>query len=1180
MDKKKLFAIALFLIMGLFMFSYANPVSDNTSLLDDNNNNSSSETGTTANKTETTTTDNTQSTTTNTTTRRTRIFVAPIVRPLVEEPKVYALALNGKEVTTLEVGSTYTEEYAALTLNNADVTSNIEPSTIKFTAKGSTTSIPVTKVDTTVLGSYELTYIYKTGENTYAPSVNDSTKTFVTRTINVVDTTSPVITLNGENEITIEAGSEYSELGATVTDNFDEKIEDVQPTIIKYTGESDAVTMVVKTIDTTKVGTYVVEYTAKDSSNNEAKTSDTKNNKVIRTIKVVDTTAPSIELNGEAEVTLEVKNEYNELGAITNDIVDGTTPVVITGNVDTTKLGTYTLTYTTTDSHNNTSSIKRIVKVVDTTAPIIELNGDSTINVEVNTTYNELGATVTDNYDATVTKQYPIVIWDITDGKRTIVKSIDTTKLGKYRLMYLAKDSSGNQTLDKNNLSHDYVYRYVNVVDTTAPIISLNGGNITLEAGSTYTELGATMTDNYDATNNHLEPTEILYRTSMSSHGTPVTSVNTLVPGVYSLKYTCKDSSGNICELTNSKNEKRYKIIRYVTVVDTTAPTITLNGKNDITIGVNSSYKDEGATASDIVDGNVTVNVSGTVDTTKLGNYTLTYTATDSHNNTSSVTRTIHVVDTIAPVISLNGDENITVEAGSTYTELGATVTDNYDATVTKQYPIVIWDITDGNRTIVKSIDTSKVGEYQLMYIHKDSSGNQALDKNNSTHNYLYRYVHVVDTTSPSITLNGDADMTIEAGSKFVDPGVTAKDIVDGNTKVVTTGSVNTLKPGTYALTYTTTDSHNNTSSVTRTIHVIDTTAPVITLNGKSSVIVELGSTYNDASATASDIVDGNVKVNVVENTVNTNKVGTYKVVYSATDSSNNTSTSTRTVEVKDTTAPTIKLNGDARIKIKINKGYTEYGISVSDLSECNDTVIVINYTEPYGTSSEVVSSIDTKNVGTYLITYTVQDIYGNTSTVTRRLIVDQWLNEIPNIKIDEYMNGSSIGFWNDEIEINSSMPTFTARAYDYFDDKIMHYAEINQSKITIDTTALNIAKKGTYKVTFTAVDWAGNVKTVTEKIKVVDTTKPVITLDTNNLVSTKVKKDLYLNLPTAVVTDNSGEKLTAYISDYDVEYEPYYSHFTLKYHKYIKSVTYTAKDSSGNKAEYTYTLPTRYQLY
>ncbi|HOB26408.1 MAG TPA: HYR domain-containing protein, partial [Bacilli bacterium] len=234
-------------------------------------------------------------------------------------------------------------------------------------------------------------------------------------------------------------------------------------------------------------------------------------------------------------------------------------------------------------------------------------------------------------------------------------------------------------------------------------------------------------------------------------------------------------------------------------------------------------------------------------------------------------------------------------------------------------------------------------------------------------------------------------------------------------------------------------------------------------------------------------------------------------------------------------------------------------------------TVIVINYTEPYGTSSEVVSSKDTKNVGTYLITYTVQDIYGNTSTVTRRLIVDQWLNEIPNIKIDEYMNGSSIGFWNDEIEINSSMPTFTARAYDYFDDKIMHYAEINQSKITIDTTALNIAKKGTYKVTFTAVDWAGNVKTVTEKIKVVDTTKPVITLDTNNLVSTNVN-GVYLTIPTASVTDNSGEKLTVNVSKYNTERH--------KGHVYITSVPYTAKDSSGNKAEYTYTLPTRYQLY
>src|SRR5574344_522765 len=713
-------------------------------------------------------------------------------------------------------------------------------------------------------------YLEKDSSGNQTLDKNNLSHDYVYRYVNVVDTTAPIISLNGGN-ITLEAGSTYTELGATMTDNYDATNNHLEPTEILYRTSMSSHGTPVTSVNTLVPGVYSLKYTCKDSSANICELNNSKNEKrykIIRYVTVVDKTAPTITLNGKNDITIGVNSSYKDEGATASDIVDGNVTVNVSGTVDTTKLGNYTLTYTATDSHNNTSSVTRTLHVVDTIAPVISLNGDENITVEAGSTYTELGATVNDNYDATVTKQYPIVIWDITDGNRTIVKSIDTTKLGKYRLMYLAKDSSGNQTLDKNNLSHDYVYRYVNVVDTTAPIISLNGGNITLEAGSTYTELGATMTDNYDATNNHLEPTEILYRTSMSSHGTPVTSVNTLVPGVYSLKYTCKDSSGNICELTNSKNEKRYKIIRYVTVVDTTAPTITLNGKNDITIGVNSSYKDEGATASDIVDGNVTVNVSGTVDTTKLGNYTLTYTATDSHNNTSSVTRTIHVVDTIAPVISLNGDENITVEAGSTYTELGATVTDNYDATVTKQYPIVIWDITDGNRTIVKSIDTTKLGKYRLMYLAKDSSGNQTLDKNNLSHDYVYRYVNVVDTTAPIISLNG-GNITLEAGSTYTELGATMTDNYDATnnhlepTEILyrtsmsfhgtPVTSVNTLVPGVYSLKYTCKDSSGNICELTnsknekrykiiRYVTVVDTTAPTITLNGKNDITIGVNS--------------------------------------------------------------------------------------------------------------------------------------------------------------------------------------------------------------------------------------------------------------------------------------------------------------------------------------------------
>ena len=55
----------------------------------------------------------------------------------------------------------------------------------------------------------------------------------------------------------------------------------------------------------------------------------------------------------------------------------------------------------------------------------------------------------------------------------------------------------------------------------------------------------------------------------------------------------------------------------------------------------------------------------------------------------------------------------------------------------------------------------------------------------------------------------------------------------------------------TYVITYTATDASGNTGTATRTVTVVDTTAPVVTVTGDTSVTVELGSTYTDAGATA-----------------------------------------------------------------------------------------------------------------------------------------------------------------------------------------------------------------------------------------------------------------------------------------------------------------------------------------
>ena len=82
--------------------------------------------------------------------------------------------------------------------------------------------------------------------------------------------------------------------------------------------------------------------------------------------------------------------------------------------------------------------------------------------------------------------------------------------------------------------------------------------------------------------------------------------------------------------------------------------------------------------------GEISVISTGTVDTSVVGTYTVTYNATDaSGNEAAAVSRTVNVVDTTVPVITLTGEATVTIEVGSTYTDAGATATDNYDGDIT-----------------------------------------------------------------------------------------------------------------------------------------------------------------------------------------------------------------------------------------------------------------------------------------------------------------------------------------------------------------------------------------------------------------------------------------------------------------------------------------------------------------
>lgn len=241
--------------------------------------------------------------------------------------------------------------------------------------------------------------------------------------------------------------------------------------------------------------------------------------------------------------------------------------------------------------------------------------------------------------------------------------------------------------------------------------------------------------------------------------------------------------------------------------------------------------------------------------------------------------------DTVAPVITLNGASTIDLNVGETYTELGATATDNIDGDLTSSI------VTSG------SVNTNIAGAYTVTYSVSDAAGNNTS---------IDRTVNVnADTTAPLITLNGPSNITLELGEAYNEQGATATDNVDGNltSSIVISGSVNVDIADTYTVTYSVSDAAGNNTSATRTVIVNpDTTVPVITLNGASTITLNVGDTYNELGATATDNYDGDITSSIViSGTVNTNIVGAYSVNYNVSDSSGNNATQvTRTVNVDD----------------------------------------------------------------------------------------------------------------------------------------------------------------------------------------------------------------------------------------------------------------------------------------
>ena len=197
----------------------------------------------------------------------------------IADQEVPVITLNGDNPQNIEVHGSYAEL-------GATVSDNVDT--------GLTATIDASLVNTNTLGNYSVRY------DTVDSSSNHATQ--VTRMVNIVDTTKPIITLVGENTINLTVSDTYTEQNAAVSDNYD---------------NTATITTGGDTVNTLQAGTYHISYDAVDSSGNHA-------NQIIRAVVVIAAIPKSSSVNLSATTTEATITNPNQIVNITveNGTVD------------------------------------------------------------------------------------------------------------------------------------------------------------------------------------------------------------------------------------------------------------------------------------------------------------------------------------------------------------------------------------------------------------------------------------------------------------------------------------------------------------------------------------------------------------------------------------------------------------------------------------------------------------------------------------------------------------------------------------------------------------------------------------------------------------------------------------------------------------------------------------------
>ncbi|MGA2417880.1 MAG: Ig-like domain-containing protein [Candidatus Staskawiczbacteria bacterium] len=325
-------------------------------------------------------------------------------------------------------------------------------------------------------------------------------------------------------------------------------------------------------------------------------------------------------------------------------------------------------------------------------------------------------------------------------------------------------------------------------------------------------------------------------------------------------------------------------------------------------------------------------------------------------NQSSALAVSSFMVDTILPTVSAGGNQtnSITFTQTATASDSGSGVN-----APSYQWSEVSSDPSGGVITfgtpsaLATTISASANGSYVIKFSATDNAGNVG----SATMNLTWDTVNV---TPPTITAHQDvlAEATSSSGAVVSYALPTATDYLL-NPVVVTClpARGSTFKLGDTTVNCTATDSHNNTSTSSFTIHVADTTKPNITApaeidqsaNGKLSTVV-LG------TATATDTADPNPKI--TNNAPSTFPIGETDVTWTATDVSKNSASATQKVVISP--GPTASLFLTAPVNLAFDQtggtiavtGEDQYG---NTNTNDNSTAVVLSFDDSHSLDVNLV---------------------------------------------------------------------------------------------------------------------------------------------------------------------------------------------------------------------------------